>query len=486
MDGSAKPANAAAQNGHKGLADTSTELPQGTLGGRLVSGQSTGMHHQPFPAPHDEPPGTPKTAQHRELHSRRATAKGSTSTAMQSACVPAPGGQALLPSPSHPCAGSNHANTLERFLHPPDLQPTLANNARGITLFRGVRHGMLLAEGLDLKLLKQLPEDQLAAFCQRVHANQPNHASAFQKAYIQAAVRRIRSTSLHHANLHAKRLQGCAVERMAQAVAAEALAIDSNKCRQALDGNAVDLHLCAVSLFTPEAFAASAPQWRGFDSLTFPECRQLLLCDADGAPHPVRVRMKVRQFALSSVEEGLESVKLGGSRNCTANELLQLLGPLECPRVTGEAGAHIDAVNAQALQSLQVPLARALQALRASPGNGADHADLHSLRTRLAATRRAIEAEMPALTRNSRTLVEACRQLKAMWTKQRAWPPGVQAHRRAAALLLLAAHQMGETPLLSSTSPAVTAQLDAEVRFLAAYADDHAGHLPPPDALAPA
>lgn len=376
-------------------------------------------------------------------------------------------------------------DSIERFLHPAGLKATLSVNARGAILFRGLRHGMLVADGLDLPQLKQLSRDKLTSLCEQIMPYSLDKHPSWRRFFIQTHVNQIRSTSCHHANLFAQRLHRYAVNHLAEEVAATALANDSHRRQRALEGFPVNLRLCAVSLLTPEEFTATQSQVAGFQSLTDAGFRPLSLRDADGVPHRIRANIKVRQFALSSVGESLESVRFGGHRTDTVWKLEQLFGPISSPGLTGEAGARVDAIDADALRSFQVPLSRALQRLQAIPGNGADHVDLRQMRTGMAGIRGAIETEMPLYTRNSRPLVEACRQLKTMWAERRDWPPGVEAHRRAAALLLLAAHQMGETPLLSGTSEAVTKQLDAEVKFLAAYADDHDGHLPPPGLRAP-
>ncbi|MCY4563328.1 MAG: hypothetical protein OXE40_02475, partial [Gammaproteobacteria bacterium] len=82
------------------------------------------------------------------------------------------------------------------------------------------------------------------------------------------------------------------------------------------------------------------------------------------------------------------------------------------------------------------------------------------------------------MARRARTLREAGQQLKALWLAEGDWPAGAEAHRLAASRLALAAHLMGETPLLNCTGDRQpVAQLDAEVKFIATVADHQDGHL---------
>ena len=72
--------------------------------------------------------------------------------------------------------------------------------------------------------------------------------------------------------------------------------------------------------------------------------------------------------------------------------------------------------------------------------------------------------------------------MKAIWMRDGDWPCGVDEHRKVAALLALAGHLMGRVPLLSCASGRnLTERLDAEVKFLAAVANNEFGRLPPHD-----
>ena len=110
--------------------------------------------------------------------------------------------------------------------------------------------------------------------------------------------------------------------------------------------------------------------------------------------------------------------------------------------------------------------------------SGAGHPDEITARQSLAR----LQQEAARLDRNTRSLAQAARQLKAQWMRHGDWPVG-DAALGTAALLALVGHLMCETPLMSCAKDRdFTRRLDVEVKLLAAAADANDGHLPIVDA----
>ena len=91
-----------------------------------------------------------------------------------------------------------------------------------------------------------------------------------------------------------------------------------------------------------------------------------------------------------------------------------------------------------------------------------------------------LKAKLELLEKNARTLEDAVRQLKTVWTAEEDWLSGEGQYLQVAARLVLVAHLVGWTPLLSCASGGgLTDELDAEIKSLAAVAWSQGGHLPP-------
>ena len=456
MGGTVNAAEAAVRNAQDNAQGAAAKQQQGVLGGRQVTDQQEGTDGPSLRERQQAGSVSGDTAERTSLQSRQATE-------------------------ARPASASiDPAVRLARVLAPPDLEPIVLTNAQGVTLFRGLRHGMLKADGLDLALLKSLPDDQLHSLFEQMHPFLPRLDPSERLPLLARHTAAIRATNSRRAEVQVDLLRHGVRRHFAEEVAATALAMDPQKCERASKGETVDLHLCAVSLSGPEAHLVSEKQAQHLSDLTRwspgepleslhgenPDfhSQPLRLRDPDGVQQTVLAKISVRQFGLKP--------------NQSKTEIERLLGAIGSNRLTGDAGKQADAIEARALEGFATPLSHALGRLRAAPGDVADHADLQQLRNALAENHKTIEAGLKSRSGKSRTLAEAGAQLKALWAARGDWPPGADAHPRAAALIALVAHHMGETPLLSSDDKTLTERLEAEVKYLATYADSHEGHLP--------
>ncbi|MCY4564432.1 MAG: hypothetical protein OXE40_08115 [Gammaproteobacteria bacterium] len=438
MGGTVNAAEAAVRNAQGSAQGAAAEQQQGVLGGRQVSDQQRRAAGLSLRERQEDGAVGGDAAAQRSLRTRQAAVGGASD-------------------------GRGNTDILSRFLVTPDLEPTVLTNAQGVTLFRGLRHGLLATCELSLQLLQSLPDDQLTSFFEKTDPWQDRSLTnpSDKASRIRMNVRGLR-LGPECAEGFAQGFRLSATDHMAREVAAAALATDTAKCEQALNGGTPVIHLCAVSLLKPvESENSHLQQVEGLDELVAnhppdpPPDRDwplvLKLSDpVDGERRSANVRINIRQFALSSFGDGGKWVSLGGDPHRAKRELEQLVGPIEDDRLVGHAGERARAIVEQS-------------------------------RSALAANRVAIATEFQSPTKKFHTLTEASAQLKAMWTEHGNWPAGADGHLRAAALILLIAYNMGEAPLLSGTDTGLTERLDAEVKCLATYADSHEGHLPPFD-----
>ena len=475
MGGTVNAAEAAVRNAQGSAQGAAAAQKQGVLDGRQVTDQRQGTDGPFLRERQQAGVVSGNSAKRTGLHSRQATEVSPTSPGTESATERSPGDRTGEPPATSATAaplGSASASIdptdrLAQVLTPPDLEPIVLTNAQGVTLFRGVRHGLLKSDGLDLPLLKSLPDNQLRSLLEQVHSNVLHASRCARSSIIARYVKTIRETDSIGAETHLRYLQIGVRRHLAEEVAVAALSMHPQKCEKALNKENVDLHLCAVSLTGLEANGVLQRQAQDLDTLTLPRpdgpgtltmrrlclldknsdyrSHELRLRDPDGVQQTVLAKISVRHFALSSAGESFDPFRDGGKLNQPKYQLEQLLRPIGGNRLTGDAGKQVDAIDARAHN--------------------------HTL----------IETELKSLTSNSHTLVEAGAQLKATWAERGDWPPGADAHLRAAALIALVTHHMGETPLLISGDSGVTERLEAEITCLARYADSHDGHLPPFD-----
>ena len=462
MGGSVNAAEAAVRNAQGNAQGAAADQRQGVLGDRQVSGLIEGMAGLSLQERREADAVCGDAASRTSLSTRQA-AVGSTSE------------------------GRGTADCLSRFLVTPDLEPTVLTNSQGVILFRGFRHGLLATSGLDLQLLQSLPDDQLASFCDKTDRWQDVRPSSHAER-IRVSVLGVRSDDPKSAESFAEGFRLAATQYMARAMAAAALATDTQKCERALNGAAPYLHLCAVSLLKPvESKKSHLQQMKGLDQLLIhhfgtPPLSLRLRDPVDGEWRSAKVHINIRQFALSSFGEGSNWVSLGEYPHLRSRMALEeILGPIEDDSLGGDAGRRATAINGRALVLAHTLHSQDLRHDPAVPGEGAENATVEQSRAALAANRIAIATEFQSLNRKFHTLTEAGAQLKAMWAEHGDWPAGADGHLRAAALIALMAYNMGDVPLLSGTDTSLTERLDAEVKCLAMYADSHEGHLPPFD-----
>ena len=504
MGGTVNAAEAAVRNAQGNERGAAAEKQQGVLGGRQVSDQRQGTDGPSLRERREAGAVSGNTAERTGLHSRQATEVSPASPGTDSATGPSPGDRTGEPPATSATAaplGSASASIdptdrLAQVLTPPDLEPIVLTNAQGVTLFRGLRHGMLKADGLDLALLKSLPDDQLRSLLDRMHPLLDGKRPRVRVSSIARYAERIRGTDSSRAETQVEFLQHGVRLHLAEEVASAALAMDPESSTKALNGEKVGLHLCAVSLAEPEARGALQQQMDDLNQLTCPSRRApgalellglefleknpdfrshaLRLRYQDGVLQTVLAKVSVRQFALSSAGESIDPFRVDGNVNHPRDELELMVGHIGGNRPGGGARLRtmVDIAWLRALERIGIPPA----ALARTATTAVDR-----FNKALPSNPDSFETVSRSTARVSPTLLEAGAQLKAIWAERDDWPPGADAHLRAAALISLVAHHLGEIPLLSSGDKNLTQRLEAEVKYLATYADSHEGHLPPFD-----
>ena len=319
--------------------------------------------------------------------------------------------------------GRGNTDSLSRFLVTPDLEPTVLTNAQGVTLFRGLRHGLLATCGLSLQLLQSLPDDQLSSFCEKTAPSQDTLSTnpSENAMRIRFIVGGLRQDAPWSPECFAVSIHLSATIHMAREVGAAALATDTEKCERALNGETPVLNLCAVSLLKPgESENPHLQQVAGLDELVrlHPPDLPLVLKlrdPVDGNRRSANVHINIRQFALSSFGEGGKWVSLGADPHRAKRELEQLVGPIQDDRLVGDAGQRASAINARATELARILHSQASGRAPGVRGEGADNATVEQSESALAANRVAIATELQSLTKKFHTLTEAGAQLKAMW-----------------------------------------------------------------------
>ena len=135
----------------------------------------------------------------------------------------------------------------------------------GDTLFRGLRHRCICADGLDALYLTRLTDDQLRSLMEHVEPTERESEPSERALYIDQCVRALRNCSWLMRVERAWLWKDESECNMGREIAAAALAADSDKCRRALNGETVALDLCASML--ARAARPSATDWHNEHSV---------------------------------------------------------------------------------------------------------------------------------------------------------------------------------------------------------------------------
>ena len=394
--------------------------------------------------------------------------------------------------------GINCANRTQ-YKHVPNLAQTSVTNDSGQTLFSGLRHGILDSYNISGKHLRSLPEGELKQMIgdllvkPGVFAGSGLYAEGERDATINDISDRVRGSSKAADDL-AKSLRTQASQDMAKEMAVAALVSNPAKFEQALNGETVSLDLTSVSLVTPDGLrhlksssdserTMLTMQQQAFAKLQDGGTVELPVRDAEGNPRTVSAKVNVRQFnfgvnegAVGSIAGVLPASRLGLGRMTGWNfamavndpGLTKLLGPSSNQGLGGDLAAKVEALQAHAEE---------VEDMLAAARGVAAEVPVRDTESRAYVGQ--LESELSTVRKNIRTLSDAGAQIKSLWSTQ-GYRDGEHDPYKLVSRLALASHLMGEDTLFNCKSGKDrTGQLDAEVKYLAVYADKNDGALPP-------
>ena len=396
---------------------------------------------------------------------------------------------------------SNGVNCSDRtqYKHVPNLAQTTLTNRSGEVLFSGFRHGVLDSYDIDAEYLQSLPDATLRTMIGDLLAPEAP-AEGAREAFVEEQLALIRSDP-KAAQRAAETMRGQASREMASEMAVAALVADPGKLQAALDGETVDVALSSISVLTPDSLrnlTGSARsdertmlnhQTEALGQLANRNPVELRVRDDDGALRTVKVNVQLRQFNFGVNAGAVGRARVGpvsipsqtpGWRNLMGwgfamernnPQLQRLFGEANANELGGDVADRLFDMRREAEQIAgEVDDIEAYVAMQ----EGEDTSDLDEE----AATQR---AELASLNKRIETLDSAARQAKAIWASNDYRRGGGDPFKMVSRLALVG-HMMGETPLFNCKSGKDrTGQLDAEVKFLAAAADESSGRVPAPD-----
>ena len=396
---------------------------------------------------------------------------------------------------------SNGINCSDRtqYKHVPNLAQTTLTNSEGEVLFSGLRHGVLDPYDIDAQHLASLPDAALRTMVEDLLARQAP-ADGSREAFVDEQLALIRSNP-KAAQRAAQTMRAQAGRDMASEMAVAALVADPEKLRNALDGETVDVALSSISVLTPDSLrnlAGSASsdektmlnhQAEALRQLAARNPVELRVRDDDGALRTVSVNVRLRQFnfgvnagAVGRAQAGPVSIpsQTPGWRNLMGwgfamernnPQLQRLFGEANVSELGGDVAGRLFLMRRDAEQiAAEVDDIEDYIAMQ----DGEDTSDLDEE----AAMQR---AQLASLNKRIETLHSAARQAKSIWASNDYRRGGGDPFKMVSRLALVG-HLMGETPLFNCKSGKDrTGQLDAEVKFLAAAADESGGSVPAPD-----
>ena len=398
----------------------------------------------------------------------------------------------------YPANGVNCSDRTQ-YKHVPNLAQTTLTNNSGEVLFSGFRHGVLDPYDIDAKYLASLPDASLRTMIDDLLARDVP-ADGSREAFVEEQLALIRSDP-KAAQRAAGTMRAQAGRDMASEMAVAALVADPDKLRQALDGKTVDVALSSISVLTPDSLRNLAGkakadertmlnhQTAALGQLANRGPVELRVRDDDGELHTVTVNVQLRQFNFGVNAGAVGRARVGpvsipsqtpGWRNLMGwgfamernnPQLQQLFGQANASELGGDVGDRLFLMRREAEQlTAEVEDVEDYIAMR----EGEDTSDLDEE----AAT---LRAQLASVNKRIETLDSAARQAKAIWASNDYRAGGGDPFKMVSRLALVG-HLMGETPLFNCKSGKDrTGQLDAEVKFLAAAADESGGSVPAPD-----
>ena len=377
----------------------------------------------------------------------------------------------------------NGINCADRtqYKHVPNLAQTSLTNDKGETLFSGLRHGILDAYAMTGKHLRSLPEAELKQVVR----------DTLGEAGVDSIVKSVRGGS-KQADAAALQIRSAVSQNMAKEMAVSALVSNPAKFEEALNGKTVSLELTSVSLVTPDHLRHTknsqkseltmlAQQQQGLAKLQNAGTVALQVRDAQGQPRTVTAKVEVRQFNFG-VNQGAIG-RSGPLHNATNRVMSRLMGwnfamKVNDPGLTklvGPAGAKgLGGDVAARLKEIQGSASRTEATLLSAKAMLERRGDNAELSARISG----MERELTSLRKQARTLSDAGEQIKSLWSSK-GYGDGDSDPYKMVSRLALISHTMGEDTLFNCKSGKDrTGQLDAEVKYLAAYADRNNGALP--------
>ena len=394
---------------------------------------------------------------------------------------------------------SNGVNCHDRtqYKHVPNLAQTTLTNSSGEVLFSGFRHGVLDSYDIDAEYLASLPDPTLRTMIADLLARDVP-ADGAREAFVEEQLAQIRSDP-KAAQRAAETMRGQASREMATEMAVAALVADPEKLRDALDGETVDVALSSISVLTPDSLRNLAGGARGDERTMLNHQTQALgqLAERnpvelrvrhDGALRTVKVNVRLRQFNFGVNAGAVGRTRIGpvsipsqtpGWRNLMGwgfamernnPQLEQLFGEADANELGGDVADRLFLMRHEAERiAADVDDIEAYIAMQ----DGEDTSDLNAD----AAMQR---SQLATLNKRIESLDSTARQAKAIWASDDYRRGGGDPFKMVSRLALVG-HLMGETPLFNCKSGKDrTGQLDAEVKFLAAAADESGGTVPPP------
>lgn len=351
----------------------------------------------------------------------------------------------------------------------PGVAHSSLTNAGGETLFRGLHHDLIdPGEHYD-EYIGRLSDDQLRTL---IRDRLLMSTSRSRREGLERSVDRTVAATrddLKTLSYGGELIRRLIVAQEVRQVIAAALVSDRAKLQSALHGETVEIDLFNIALLRWDDFKCWGPQGERFsfaNGKTFPLC----LKRPDGQLQPVSVNLKVRDFAFWVDDESRDILDNFSCDHGT----VQLVGRPGSQELGAGVMERLKDLSSRFPKLSDELVKSGYTQLRALPAQFLDRPDRLKARNRMAG----LTGEMARLAKSARTLEQAARQLKELWSNLGEQRSPVDAYAMSSRLALVG-YLMGATPVLRSASGAgLTRELDARVKILATVADGENGHIP--------